>query len=336
MILQQERKWNRPNAGSGQVIILDGLTGTGKTMLMRLIDTLPNLSAPRFDYQLEQLCIAISENKLELNAGIQLLQLLFDQRQYDLKIAREVNFRPSDLSSVLNSTKKFDYIKSLLRSDENVSLQKKDAIFFVVHQLLLATKCFDHITSREFKKILAVRHPYYLFDHWVSYVGAHGASPRDFTITVGKECAFPWFVKENADLYCKGSTENKAAVAISELINEQEMYLKSEPNIFVVDFEKFVLEPSGFLTDLSQFMELSFKDISRVLRKEKLPRTHINDSKHLKVYHRYNSNLLTNQYNHKEDYSKLRKRLSETLSRPFFNMLESAAWTYEDRFGLWF
>ena len=107
MPIENTRDWSRQASFPGQIVLLDGLTGTGKTMLMRLIDSYKNVSPPRFDYQLEQICIGISENRIEISAGIQLLQLLIDQRQYDAKLSREVNFRPDDLSSIFKVYKRW-------------------------------------------------------------------------------------------------------------------------------------------------------------------------------------------------------------------------------------
>ena len=329
-------EWYRPNTSNGKVILLDGLTGAGKTMLMRLIDCYPEIAAPRFDYQLEQLCIALAADKIERDAGTQLLQLLMDQRQYDSKIAREVNFRPRDLSSVFKSAKKYQYLARLFKSDQFAKPEDDDKSFFVVHQLLSATKCFSFMPGREFVKILAVRHPFYLFDHWVSYVGLHGNDPKDFTVTVGKPYTTPWFIKENRKVYLDSSVEDRAAIAIAELSKQQEKYIGADKTLLVVDFEKFVLEPKVYLSNLERKISVSSLSLRAVMKKEHLPRVHINDSKQLRIYRRYNSHYLTDKLNHKEDYIYLRKRISESVSSRAFRMLQTAASSYEDRFGLWF
>jgi hypothetical protein len=338
--IENTRDWSRQASFPGQIVLLDGLTGTGKTMLMRLIDSYECVSPPRFDYQLEQICIGISENKIDILAGIQMLQLLIDQRQYDAKLSREVNFRPNDLSSIFRSTKRFQYIRRLFGNDLMRNIEEldegKEHIFFVVHQLLETSLILDKIPNKSVKRVLATRHPYYLFDHWASYADRHGNSPNDFTITLNKTHQVPWFIKENAEKFYLHSAEDKAALAIAELTHRQISYLKGKPDVLVFDFETFVLSPNQYLAKLDDLIGTNTSGISRKLRSQNLPREHINSSTQKAIYRRYRSNLLTNDLSHKEDYRKLRERISHSVSKSHFILLESAAKRYEEEFGLWF
>lgn len=340
MPIANTRDWSRKVSFPGQIILLDGLTGTGKTMLMRIIDSYKNVSPPRFDYQLEQICIGISENRIEISAGIQMLQLLIDQRQYDAKLSREVNFRPDDLSSIFKSTKRFQYLRRLFGNDLKRSINElndgTEQVFFVVHQLLDTSIVLDEIPNKSVKRVLATRHPYYLFDHWASYCDMHGNSPNDFTITLHKTYQVPWFIKETPEKFYLHSAEDKAALAIAELTQRQMSYLKGKPDVLVFDFEKFVLSPVNYLVKLENLIGTNSNGISRKLKSENLPREHINSSTQKAIYRRYRSNLLTNDLNHKEDYRLLRERISDSVSKLHFELLESAAKRYEEEFGLWF
>jgi hypothetical protein len=334
------RDWTRSASFPGEIVLLDGLTGTGKTMLMRIIDSYESVSPPRFDYQLEQICIGISEHKIELRAGTQLLQLLIDQRQHDLTLSRELNFRPSDLSSILKSNKRNKYLGRLFSSDVKRSMENlshgKEKLFLVVHQLLETSTVLDELPNKSLKRVLATRHPFYLFDHWASYVNMHGVSPRDFTITVNKEYQIPWFIKENPEKFFSHSAENKAAIAISELTFRQQEYLVRQDDVLVVDFEKFVLSPEGYLGKLDKLIGTKSKKIAKVLKNQNLPREHVNNSIQKAIYKRYRSSLLTTSHSHKKDYAMLRQRISSSVSKSHFLLLESAANMYEEEFGLWF
>jgi hypothetical protein len=324
----------------GEIVLLDGLTGTGKTMLMRIIDSYGSVSPPRFDYQLEQICIGISELKIERRAGIQLLQLLIDQRQFDLTLSRELNFRPSDLSSILKSSKRNQYLCRLLNSDAKKSAQilshGKEKLFLVVHQLLETSTVLDELPNKSLKRVLATRHPFYLFDHWASYVNMHGASPNDFTITVNNEYQIPWFIKENPEKFFSHTAEDKAAIAITELTFRQQEYLLNQDDILVIDFENFVLSPESYLGKLDDLIGTKPKKITKVLKNQNLPREHINNSIQKAIYKRYRSSLLTTSHSHKSDYVMLRQRISNCVSKSHFLLLESAANMYEEEFGLWF
>ena len=69
---------------------------------------------------IEYLCISAQKSKISKDAPNSLLNLLADLKLYDGMISREVNFRPSDLSSVFNSSKGKTYLKQLFQQDGEV------------------------------------------------------------------------------------------------------------------------------------------------------------------------------------------------------------------------
>jgi hypothetical protein len=339
-MFETKRSWHRKNTYSNQVILLDGISGTGKTMIMRIIDDLPDVISPRFNYQLEHLCIAIQEEKLEASAGREILQLLLDQNYYDSSISREINLRPSDLSSILKSSKRNKYLKRLILPDgqegENRLLLDREKQFYVVHQLMHASLVLDTLPGKVISRILCVRHPYYLYDHWVSYVGLFGNSPRDFTVTLNSEVEVPWFIRESSKMFAGETLENKAATVVSELTSQQMEFIELKLETIVIDFEKFVLEPQRYLNMLQNAIGGSFDNSRKVLNRENIPRKHINSSNQKAIYRRYGSGSLHTNLSHEADYYKLRDRIQKSVSPQHFSLLEVAALAYESKFGRWF
>ena len=99
-----------------QIVILDGLTGTGKTMFAPLINSFERVQNSRFEYMIEYLCISSKKEKIKSDAASSMLNLLADIKYYDGAISREVNFRPSDLSSVFSGPNWYQYLKQLFIS----------------------------------------------------------------------------------------------------------------------------------------------------------------------------------------------------------------------------
>jgi hypothetical protein len=339
-MIETNRTWYRKNTYSNHVILLDGISGTGKTMLMHIIDDLPGVIPPRFNYQLEHLCIAIYEEKLEASAGLEILQLLLDQNYYDSSISREINLRPSDLSSILKSSKRNKYLRRLLLPDgqegERRLTHESEKQFYVVHQLMNASLVLDAIPNKVFSRILCVRHPYYLYDHWVSYVGLFGNSPRDFTVTLNREAEVPWFIRKGSSLFAGETSENKAAIVISELTFQQMEFIELELETTVIDFERFVLEPQDYLNNLKNVLGGSFSNSRKVLDRENIPRKHINSSNRKAIYRRYGSGSLHSNLSHEADYYELKDRIKKSVSPQHFALLEDAALAYESKFGRWF
>lgn len=335
-----DRDWFRSNSYPSETVLLDGISGTGKTMVMRILGSFTGIIPPRFNYQLEQICIAIYEGKLETNAGIEILQLMLDQNHYDAALSREVNFRPNDLSSILASPKKLEYLKRLFLSDGEdawTRLQaKQEKLVLIVHQLMSASDILDNLPEKKIHRILCTRHPYYLFDHWVSCVDMHGSTPRDFSVTLGGSLEVPWFVQSKFEMYAGETPENKAAKVISDLMKSQESFLENHSNVLIIDFEKFVLEPANYVERMEMMVGGSPKKLGYILKRENLPREHINSSNQKKIYRRYSSDKLNSNFNHAKDYEIVRDRISSSTSDEHFNLLESAADGYEARFGRWF
>ncbi len=334
------RDWHRKNSYVGEIVLLDGISGTGKTMIMKIIDSLSGLIPARFNYQIEQICIAILEDKVDPKAGLEILQLIIDQNYYDSSLSREMNFRPTDLSSIFKSRKRIEYLKRLILPDgkagEERLLLNKEKQVFIVHQLMGASLVLNKLPNKSITRILCTRHPFYLFDHWASYVDLFGTSPRDFTVTLNPGAEIPWFIRNGHEMFTGETRENKATVVISELNTRQFDYIDKDSSVLLIDFEKFVLTPQGYLNKLEKEIGGSFKGLNRVLERENLPRVHINSSNQKAIYKRYGSNQLKTELDHKADYEKLRKRIHKSTSPKHFELLEESAVIYESRFGLWF
>ena len=340
--MSREQNWRRTQNFPGKVLVLDGMTGTGKTLVMNVIDTLSDIAPPKFSYILEHICIANADELLKAGIGTQMLQIHLDQLQYDGKISREVNFRPGDLSSILKSKKKFKYISRLFAGDGELASARveveNEAIFLVVHQLFDTLGLLTSLPGKSVTQITCVRHPYYLIDHWASYVSMHGASARDFTLTKGHNGDLPWFIRKYPELYLNGNNFEKAAICVAELNNRGLTHLdSSEGKMIVVDFEKFVLNPKPYIEKIT--FELKPKKISgmkQTLKSQRIPRLHINNTKPMKIYSRYGANSHTTDLSHVEDYFQLRSRLKNLISVDYFTLLEEAAILYEEKFGRWF
>ena len=95
----------------GKIVLLDGISGTGKTLLNGLADLYKKNYLPRFNYALEQLCISNYLGFSERNITKIMLKLQIDQLRYDQEIGREINLRPKDLSSVYRLLKAFDSVR---------------------------------------------------------------------------------------------------------------------------------------------------------------------------------------------------------------------------------
>ena len=327
----------------GNILLIDGISGSGKTMITRLIDGYSACTSPVFNYTLEYICILHSNQIIDTPTARILLGLNLDQRRYDDSISREVNLRVSDLSSVLKSRKRSEYLLSLIKkdTDQNSSerIRAHPYLSFVSHQLNHATQLIELSYADSFFEIMCVRHPYYLISHWESYVSMIGAKPRDFTLWNDyKGSTIPWFIEKHADWYVNSDLINRAALCVIEILGQSLTKLTEErSNRVVIPFEKFVLDPTPTLTEIQGWPSIGVpKEARRIMRKEKLPRSHINMGRQLPIYKRYGAGLFESSTDMKVDFQKQESFARQRLEPSVFKELESLSDTYLQYFGEWY
>ena len=83
-----------------KIVIVDGFPGCGKTLFSPIISALERVELPTYSYEIEHYCSLNFLQNLSLNAASTLIRMQTDLKLYNTMMGREVNFRPTDLSSV--------------------------------------------------------------------------------------------------------------------------------------------------------------------------------------------------------------------------------------------
>jgi len=325
------------------LVVLDGLTGTGKTMLAPIIGSFERVEVGRFIYDIEYICVSQALGAHRSDSAQHILDLIIDWKLYDNFISREVNFRPGDLSTVLSSHRWPEYLARLFRSDgEQVELDlatKKPIMFIITHQLKTAMQPLIKQFQGRIKIVEMVRHPYYLLEHWMTPMELHGNSARDFTSWVADNNGrgVPWFANDWKDEYWNLSKFDRAVFSIDSLTNPQSTKYKPPVEVKTIPFEDFVLNTNNYLNSIASWLGTKTSSNSeKAAKKQNLPRSNINAGINKSIYQRYNyrhsDRLLTHQesYQNKEQYAK------DNMSKLSAPTLQKLVDNYESKFGLWF
>lgn len=328
----------------GNILLVDGISGSGKTMITRLIDGYSACTSPAFNYSLEHLCILHSAGEIDTEAAQLLMSLNLDQKRFDDSISREVNLRFTDLSSVLKSTKRLEYFSSLFKNDSeivsNQRMRDYPNLCFVTHQLNHTTDLIKLAYEDSLFEIICVRHPYYLISHWASYVDMIGSNPRDFTLWndyLG--LPIPWFIEKYPDRYVGSDLINRAALCVIEILSQSLFKLSKETsdNQMVISFENFVLNPLPTLSQLKQWPSLGKPiKVDEIMRKERVPRGHINMGRPLSIYKRYGAGALESSASMKADFQKQELFAKRQLKPDIFRELQLLSERYLKYFGEWY
>jgi hypothetical protein len=335
-------KISRKETYPGGLVLIDGMTGTGKTIFTKLFDLSDDMNFTKFNYNLEQICVLAGLNMMNKDAAISQIKLITDLDRFNFSISREINLRFLDLSSIWKSRKRIKYIYQLFSSKEpeQVLLKHPKDLVYIVHQLLDYSNLLEEAYPNKIRNILCMRHPIYLFNHWNSYVDNHGVNPRDLTILKDfKNKDMPWFISRFEKEFSKSDSHNKAAIAITELTLRSLDFIKrkkGESNFIIIDFEKFVLNPDKYVLQIKEVFDIKAHKIKKCLEKENVPRIHINSSAQKKIYKRYFSDNLKTELSHKEDYVFLKNQIKSQVNEKIWAEFEKSIQEYEKEFGLWF
>ena len=328
-----------------EVLILDGLTGTGKTMFGPILGTLEGIQPGRFEYMIEYLSIISKTGHINESAAQSLIRSLVDVKTYDNSISREVNFRPRDLSSVLKHPDRLMILKQLMMKDGRVAIDRltkdKRTPFFITHQILTCLDLLTNTYGDGLSVVEMVRHPFYLFDHWLSYLPFHGTSSHDFTLLINHEDSeIPWFANDFARDFQKASNADRVALSISHLmipLFDVTPARARESSTLEIPFEHFVLEPLSFIHKIELHTKRTFTaSVEKILKIQRVPRLTVLNGPNKSIYRRYAYDPSRSSLSDDESYKELKKRILPLLSEPIRSRFVEISNCYENKYGLWF
>ena len=289
---------NRHKHIAEQVLFLDGLTGTGKTMMAPILSTFRRVEVQRIEHIYEYACILRFLRRIERDAAIALVQMYVDLASYNVMIARETNFRWKDLSGVLSNPGGWRYVRRLFQSDGDPVIARinraRPILQIVSHQALgVADTLFEALGER-LTVVEMVRHPLHLLQHWYSYIDRFGTDARDFTIWLYHNGThLPWFASGWEDKYLTSNKMDRVIYSIewlSRLAEEAAPTLgeAGHHQVIVVPFDRFVVDPWPYLGQVERALGTKTNwSTRRALRKQKVPRRVTTAGRDLPIYRRY-------------------------------------------------
>lgn len=329
------------------IVFLDGLTGTGKTMLAPILGSYKRVELGRLEHIYEYLCILDSMGKIDQDAGDFMIRTYADLALYNSMISRETNFRITDLSGVFGNPNSFRYVRRLFCNDGNVVLDRIRKTNPILHIISHQALCVMDLAFRAFDKRLRiiemVRHPLYLLEHWYSYIDRHGTDCRDFSVWLGyRGYALPWFAKGWEEQYVKANSMDKVIYSIQWLTQKMDEVMavcneEQKKQVLFIPFEKFVLKPGVFLTAIGELLgtEVTTKTW-RILKKQKCPRNLVTAGPAKEIYKRYAWKKPDKGASEKGVLEQKRVFAEERASKEALQVLDFLCKDYEKKYGIWF
>ena len=275
---------------ANNIVFVDGVTRTGKSMLNLLIASLDRVSHPQFIEPLEQLMPMYKTGHVDLNAISSFMRLHLNERIYNYQLSRNLNFRLDDLTSIHNSSNSKEFIRNLSKTDGDdvvKNLGLSDVIYqFQTHDILTHYDTYLKLGLNT-KLIEIIRNPIDTIHSWFKRGWGKrfdSADPRSGTCLFRyKNRTIPHYVVGSEDRYLELNEMEKCVFMHNKLINESikqyELLTKQQKSsILLIKFEDCLVSPTAVIDRISFFLKTNPTDTThKAYSDARVPRE-INDN----------------------------------------------------------
>ena len=279
------------------VIFVDGLFGCGKTMLSPMVASMERVELLSYAYEIEHYCSLFHLGKIDQDAAEALVRIQTDLKIYNTMMGRDVNFRPSDLSSIFKDHDPNRYLKRIFSAGDaeipDIISRKRPILNFAVHNLLAFSEPLWRALGERCVFIEVVRHPLYMVRQQALNFQNLLENARDFTIYFsyqGRE--LPYYVYGWEETYLKSTPMERAVYLIDHLTSvvgttREKLRAEYKAKILTIPFEPFVLDPLPWLNKLADIAGTQITDATlRVMEEQNVPREKVAQGVDLDIYRR--------------------------------------------------
>lgn len=277
----------RNNTYNHDIIYTSGLSGSGKTLIARILGCYDGV-----EKQLEDEIVNIINelhwfNKISEETAIYFLRTVIDRRIYNHMLCRRINFRWLDTSSIFHYPYPLDYFKRIFlyekhREDINEFISSKNPAFNNMMQnglthMKLHLKAFD----KRIKLIYILRNPMEVIYgiNQRGFMNRMGKNPTNTLITLKyKDNLIPAQMMDWKNEYSDLNPLDKAILWVYFLIKSDfDSYEKlpeyRKKQVIFIKFDEFVTNPFPICMDIEDFIgrKMTWK-IKHFLKREECPR----------------------------------------------------------------
>ena len=337
-------KISKKNDMGNQVIFIDGLPGCGKTLFSPIVSSMKNVEQYIFSYEVEQYCGLYILGNMNLNSTSVMIKEALDLRIYNLMMSREVNFRPSDLSSVTKYHNPSLYEDRLSSpGDEDVVREiseKKPILNVALHQSLAFSEPIWEALGNRCSFIEIVRHPAYMIEQQSVNFETVAGCKRDFDLQFlyqGKE--LPYFAFGWEEDYIKSTSIEKSinfiyhhAIKTENL--KSKIQLKYPDKILTIPFEKFVINPMPWLSKIEIILNTQITEKTEfVMSQQRVPRLRISDGIDLDIYKRFGWKPPKDNISDEQELLNRKNKILENVNKECSMKFEEICNNYERKFN---
>jgi len=316
-----------------KLIVVNGFPGCGKTMLSPIVSSFDKVEIMQYSETIEQISELYFLKKISEDTAQSMIKIHVDRLLYKAYMGRDINCRPSDLSSIFRN-KPFKYIYRMLSKGDELIPQKiknnKPTLNLTTHMLYPNIQLFSEVFGKKMIFIEVVRNPLYMiiqkeknFKMYKENRSGHINYEYD-----SKEYIF--FAKGWEKKFDELNTFEKAIYSIKWYFDYIYKYQKED--VLIIPFEKFVINPNNFIDAIAEKLESHVnKDVKKMMKLQKVPRKYINDGPSLDIYKRCGWEP-PKYYDEDLEFEARRKLIKEKISIESLSVLDEMIRKYRFTF----
>ena len=326
-----------------KIVFVDGLWGCGKTMISPIISAFDRVELLTYAYEIEYMCALSYLKKIPDDSSATMIRMLTDLQLYNLMMSREINFRPSDLSSVFKNSEPERYFQRLFqKGDENIPdkiTSMKPILSFTTHNLLGFSKPIFSALQDRVVFIEVVRHPLYMIKQISLNMEKLIGDVRDFTILFSyKNKQLPYYIYGWEELFLIANSVDKAIYYLDELTKitenrKRDLIYQFDNQIITIPFELFVTNPEPYIIEIEQLLETKATHLTHeMMRRQNVPRSKYSEGIDLEIYRRCGWEPHKLGLTENEEFQLRRNLVSKDASSEGMKVLDKLCANYEEKY----
>ena len=321
-----------------KIIIVDGMIGGGKNLLSSIFSSLPNVEMWIHRPHIEQVCALHHLGHLSNDAAKALINTWLEEDILNQNMSRNVNFKPSDISSIFFDARRLRYFKRLFKSPQKAkeSVEKERPILnLMTHVNTSYSKPLFEAIGQSLVYVRVSRHPMTIdmLKHNMRWTERWGVDDRHAYILYksfdqnNNSVHLPFFAKNIEKDYLASNPTDKSILLFDQWIRKGDEFidktkLTTKANIIEIPFEKFVFEPEKYIEQIAMFLEVKPDNkTNKMMRKHNVPRSSL-------------SSELKDRSRISETFSQGRSFAAKSASSKVLSILDKLAEDYEERHNI--
>lgn len=265
-------------------MFVDGMPGCGKTMMSPIVGALDRVEMIQYAYPIEYVCALGYLDKIAPDAASAMIRMFSDLQLYNIMMARETNFRWSDLSSVRLSATPWRYVRRLFMKGDQAAVdrirEERPILHLVTHLLFANSPLIYAALGTRAKFVVVVRHPLYMIKQQALYMDRWAEDVRDFSIWFEAPSGetVPWFARGWEEKFLRANAMDRAIYMIEEMGAVHARVLAGmapaeRERTVIIPFERFVVEPEPYLRRLESVLGTRVTAVTRKeMKRQNVPR----------------------------------------------------------------